>query len=114
MEASAPSSSLAGWLIGLRPLGDNSFLTHLATGRLILDAGAVPSADPYTFTAVGEPWVVQSWLVSLAYATAEQLAGLDGVRLLVGALSATLAGLAWTLLGRRTAWWSDFSWSLCS
>ena len=88
----------AGWLIGLRSLGDNSFLTHLATGRLILDTGGVPNADPYTFTAAGEPWVVQSWLVSLAYASAEQVAGLDGVRVLVGALAATLAGLAWTLL----------------
>ena len=41
---------------------------------------------------------MQSWLVSLAYATAEQVGGLDGVRLLVGALAAILAGLAWTLL----------------
>jgi hypothetical protein len=88
----------AGWVIGMRPLGDNSFLTHLATGRLILDTGHVPSADPYSFTAAGEPWVVQSWLVSVAYASAERLAGLDGVRVLVGLLAATLAGLAWTLL----------------
>jgi hypothetical protein len=88
----------AGWVIGLRPLGDNSFLTHLATGRLILDTGSVPSTDPYTFTAVGVDWVVQSWLVSVAYASAEALGGLDGVRVLVGVLAATLAGLAWTLL----------------
>ena len=38
--------------------------------------GVVPSADPYTFTARGEPWVVQSWLASSLYATAEQLGGL--------------------------------------
>jgi hypothetical protein len=88
----------AGWVIGLRPLGDNSFLTHLSTGRLILETGSVPSSDPYTFTAVGVPWVVQSWLVSVAYATAERLGGLDGVRVLVGAMAAILAGLAWTLL----------------
>ncbi len=88
----------AGWVIGLRPLSDNSFLTHLATGRLILDTGRVPSVDPYTFTATGEPWVVQSWLVSVLYATAERLGGLDGVRVLVGVLTAVLAGLAWTLL----------------
>ncbi len=88
----------AGWVIGMRPLHDNSFLTHLATGRLILDTGHVPSVDPYTFTAAGEPWVVQSWLVSVAYASAERLAGLDGVRVLVGVLAAILAGLAWTLL----------------
>jgi hypothetical protein len=88
----------AGWVIGLRPLGDNSFLTHLATGRLILDTGSVPSTDPYTFTAVGVPWVVQSWLVSVAYASAEVVGGLDGVRVLIGTMAAILAGLAWTLL----------------
>jgi hypothetical protein len=88
----------AGWTVGLRALTDNSFLTHLATGRLILDTGRVPSVDPYTFTAHGEPWVVQSWLVSVLYAAAEQLGGLDGVRILVGALTAILTGLAWTLL----------------
>ena len=89
---------VAGWVIGLRPLGDNSFLTHLATGRLILDTGRVPDVDPYTFTAQGEPWVVQSWLVSVAYAVAEQLGGLDGVRVLVGALAAALVAIGWTLL----------------
>ena len=90
----------AGLAIGLRPLSDNSFLTHLATGRIILDTGSVPSADPYTFTAAGEPWVVQSWLASLLYATAEAVGGLDAVRLVTGLLAALLAGLAWTLLRR--------------
>ena len=93
------SSWRPGWLIGLRPLGDNSFLTHLATGRLILDTGAVPSADPYTFTAEGEPWVVQSWLASVAYAhrraasAAWTAYGCSSER-----WPPTLAGLAWTLL----------------
>jgi hypothetical protein len=87
-----------GWVIGTRPLGDNSFLTHLATGRIILDAGGVPSHDPYTFTAAGEPWVVQSWLASLLYASAEQLGGLTAVRVVTGALAAVLAALAWALL----------------
>lgn len=89
---------LAGWIIGTRTLSDNSFLTHLATGRIILDTGGVPSADPYCFTAAGEPWVVQSWLASLLYATAEQVGGLGAVRVVTGALAAVLAALAWTLL----------------
>ena len=88
----------AGAAIGLRSLADNSFLTHLATGRLILDSGSVPSHDPYTFTAGGEAWVVQSWLASVLYATAERLGGLEGVRLLMGLVAAALAGLAWHLL----------------
>ncbi len=87
-----------GWVSGTRPLSDNSFLTHLATGRIILDTGSVPGHDPYTFTATGEPWVVQSWLASVLYAGAEQVGGLGAVRAITGVLAATLAALAWTLL----------------
>lgn len=87
----------AGVVLGLRPLHDNSFLTHLATGRLILDRGSVPHVDPYTFTAHGHPWVVQSWLVSVLYASAERLGGMDGVRLVVGALAGALTALCWRL-----------------
>ena len=94
---------LAGWVIGTRPLNDNSFLTHLATGRIILDTGSVPSHDPYSFTAAGEPWVVQSWLASALYATAERVAGLGAVRVLTGVLAVTVAALAWTLLRPATS-----------
>jgi len=88
----------AALLAELQPLRDNSFLTHLATGRLILDRGSVPTVDPYTFTAAGEPWVVQSWLVSVLYAGAERLGGLDAVRLLTAAITAVVAALGWRLL----------------
>lgn len=89
-----------GLLVGAGRLYDNSFLTHLATGRLILDQGGIPRVDPYSFTAGGEPWVVQSWLASVAYAGAEELGGLGAVRLLNGLLGATLGVLVWALTGR--------------
>ena len=89
--------SIAGLFIGLQPLRDNSFLTHLATGRLILDSGSVPTVDPYSFTAPGEPWTVQSWLASVGYAGAEDLLGLAGIRLLVGLTTAALCYLLWKL-----------------
>jgi hypothetical protein len=93
----AAALALAGFTIGTRALGDNSFLTHLATGRLILDQGAVPSVDPYTFTAAGEPWVVQSWLASLLYASVEELAGPGGIRIVIGVAFAALTAVAWAL-----------------
>jgi len=88
--------TLAGFLIGLQRLQDNSFLTHLATGRLILDNG-IPTTDPYSFTAAGEPWTVQSWLASTLYAVAEAVGGLGGVRILIGLTTALLAYLLWRL-----------------
>ncbi|MFZ6002384.1 MAG: hypothetical protein ACOYXM_00480 [Actinomycetota bacterium] len=92
---------VAGLVIGLRPLADNSFFTHLATGRIILDSGAVPSSDPYSFTAAGSPWLVQSWLASVLYAGAEKLGGATGLRLLAGLVAAGVTVLGWRLT--RTA-----------
>ena len=88
--------ALVALVLGLRPLSDNSFLTHVATGRLLLDGG-VPTADPYTFTAAGHPWVVQSWLASLGYGVVDRLAGGTGLLLLNGLLCAALTGLVWRL-----------------
>lgn len=77
-------------------LYDNSFLTHLATGRLIVD-GHIPRADPYTFTAAGEPWVVQSWLASGLYGLLDQLGGLGAIRLLMVVTCAALGAACWGL-----------------
>ncbi|HEX2575278.1 MAG TPA: hypothetical protein VHK88_02955 [Aquihabitans sp.] len=93
----AVALGVVGLRLGLAPLHDNSFLTHLATGRLILDEGGVPRTDPYSFTALGDPWTVQSWGASVLYAGIEQVAGLGGIRLVVGLCSALLAVLAWEL-----------------
>jgi hypothetical protein len=85
-----------GVAIGLVRLHDNSFLTHVATGRLILAHG-VPTTDPYTFTAHGHPWVVESWLASLLYALVERADGGHGLQLLHAALGGALGAVAWTL-----------------
>lgn len=88
------------WSAGMAafPLTDNSFFTHLATGRIILDEGRVPSTDPYTYTASGEPWTVQSWLASVAYAGAERLGSDVGLRVLV----LVVFGIAMTVLWELT------------
>ena len=87
------------WAAGIAsfPLNDNSFFTHLATGRIILDEGRVPSSDPYTFTAQGEPWTVQSWLASVAYAGSERLGGEIGLRTLVLLVFLVAATVLWRL-----------------
>jgi hypothetical protein len=95
-----------GTACGAHLLSDNSFLTHLATGRMILD-GHVPHGDPYSFTRAGTSWVVQSWLFSVMDAGLERALGAWAIRLflglIVGALMATIWRLsrpAVTLLGR--------------
>ncbi|MCX7619908.1 MAG: hypothetical protein N2037_03565 [Acidimicrobiales bacterium] len=90
-------AAIWGFAVGAQPFSDNSFFTHLATGRLILARGAVPSSDPYSFTAPGSDWVVQSWLVSWLYAFVEALTGALGLRVLVGLVSGIVGVLVWRL-----------------
>jgi hypothetical protein len=89
--------ALWGLAVGLVPLHDNSFLTHLATGRLIVAHGLVPTHDPYSFTAAGNGWVVESWLASLVYGAVERVAGSHGLQLLHAVVAAGLGALVWTL-----------------
>lgn len=107
-EAVAPSIGAVLWLLATAwgaaiasfSLTDNSFLTHLATGRLILESGSVPTVDPYTFTARGVPWTVQSWLPSVLYAGAERISGAAGIHAVVLALTAAAATLLWLTTDR--------------
>jgi hypothetical protein len=85
-----------GGAVGLERLHDNSLLTHVATGRLIAARG-VPTVDPYTFTAHGRPWVVESWLASVVYRPLDLAGHGHGLQLFHAALCALLAGLGWVL-----------------
>jgi hypothetical protein len=85
-----------GLWIGLQPLSDNSFLTHLATGRLIVDEG-IPRHDPFTFTAPGVDWVVQSWLMSTVYGLVDEWWGGHGLLFLNAAFTTALAVFAFRL-----------------
>jgi hypothetical protein len=84
-------------LIGLGPLNDNSFLTHLATGRIMWADHHIPHSDPYTFSTPGKGWVVQSWLASLFYGVSEHWWGPGGVLVLVAVSAAVVGAIVWTL-----------------
>ena len=77
-------------LVAARPLSDNSFLTHLATGRLILDSG-VPSENPFLFTGTGFP--VPSWWWSILLGVVEELGGATALRLLTAVVAGVLGAL---------------------
>ena len=90
--------ALAGFVVGARIISDNSLLTHLATGDLIVDRKQVPSTDPYSRLFSGESWTVQSWLASVLYSWSVRLGGDSMLRVLNGFLAwLTMAGL-WRLV----------------
>lgn len=83
-------------LVGARPLSDNSALTHIATGRVLLGDG-VPAANPFLYS--GGEFPIPSWWWSGALAVAESALGGAGIRLLTAA-TAALLGAALVRLAR--------------
>ncbi len=88
--------ALWGARIGAQPFHDNSFITHLSTGRLILE-GSFPREDIYSFTAQGEPWIVQSWLASVVFAALERVGDSATIHVATVLLTTALATMTWML-----------------
>ena len=47
---------------GLPLLADPDTHWHIAVGTWILEHGAVPDVDIYSFTFAGQPWIAKEWL----------------------------------------------------
>lgn len=91
----AAAAVAAGLLVyalsaGVLPLHNNDVWIHLTTGGLVLDEGAVPRTDRYSFTAEGNRYVAHEWLAAALYAAAERAAGIPGVLAAAKALPALL------------------------
>ena len=69
-------------------LNDGDTWSHVATGQWILQHGAVPRADPFSYTFAGAPWTAHEWLSEVLFALAFRAAGWSGVALLTGAAAA--------------------------
>ena len=87
--------------LGNRMLADPDTFWQIKVGQWILDNGAVPRADIFSFTLHGQPWISTQWLAQACYALAFSVAGWAGPVVLTAASIATaFALLAW-LLERR-------------
>jgi hypothetical protein len=85
--------ALFGMAVGSGRIGDNSMFVHIRTGMDLVAGRGIPRNDPYSFTAGGHAWVVQSWLPSWTYGWTERLGGFGWVAVEQGALLAVLAWL---------------------
>lgn len=77
-------------------LGDADTYWHLTIGRSILSTWQFPTADTYSFTVTGHPWVAQEWLSDVLFAAAWHLGGWTAM----AALAAAAAALALAFLTR--------------
>ena len=56
---------------------------HVAVGEKILATHRLPSADPYSFTVSGAPWMAYEWLGEVLLAAAARLGGVQALDLLL-------------------------------
>ena len=76
---------------------DPGALWHIVVGERILSQQELPSADDFSCTFAGEPWIAQQWLGECVLALLHRVGGLDTVLLATATL---LAGL-YTWVGHR-------------
>lgn len=82
-------------------LNDGDTYWHIAVGQWILDHGALPRVDIYSFTKQGEPWISTSWLAQILFAKAYDWAGWSGPVALAAFASAVTFALLAFYLGSR-------------
>jgi hypothetical protein len=87
-------------------LDDSDTWWHLATGRLIAERGAVPVADPFSFTAAGVPWINRQWLFDLGLYGLWRLGGDQAMILGAGALFVAAFACAYRLARHRLPAWA--------
>jgi hypothetical protein len=83
---------LFGFRLGVLAISDNSMLTHLRTGVDMVSGAGIPRVDPYSFTAGGSDWIVQSWVPEWTYGWLHRL---GGYRLVVLEQAVLIALVAW-------------------
>lgn len=86
-----------GW-VGL--LADADAGWHIRTGEYILDHGAVPRTDLFSYSKPGQPWYAWEWLSDVVMALLHRAWGLKGIVLIAGVLIAATS----TLLLRHLFW----------
>lgn len=69
---------------------DGDIFWHIATGRWILNHGAIPDQDIFSHTMAGASWTAHEWLAAVLFACTHDRAGWPGLLVLVAA-SASLA-----------------------
>jgi len=87
--------------LGHRLLNDPDSFWHLVIGRWMVEHGAVPRVDVFSFTMAGAPWIAKEWLSQLLYAGAHALGGWVAVVVLAAASTALAFGLLARFLSER-------------
>jgi hypothetical protein len=69
---------------------------HVRTGMHILETGAIPSTNTFSFTQPDEPWLCQQWWPGVLFAVVYAAAGVGGLIVLKALLAAAMFLVALT------------------
>ena len=86
-------------LVATLPTVDLAY--QLRAGAEILDGRGIPSADTWTFTAAGRPWLDQGWGAQAILAAIYEAGGWTGLAVFRAALVAVIFGLVLLAVRRR-------------
>jgi hypothetical protein len=93
------------FLLGCTPLRDFDIWWHLRTGQLILERGAVPMTDWYTYTNPTQPWIDLHWGFQILAALLYRMGGVDALLLAKAAVGAAAVAVGWAATGRALPPW---------
>lgn len=88
------------------PLQDTDFWWHLRTGELILERGAVPQVDLYSYTDWGQPWIDLHWGFQLFVTALYHIGGVNLLILVKAAILTVAVAVAWVAGGRNLPAWA--------
>ena len=84
----------------IAPMSTVDLTYHMRAGSEILATAVIPTADTWTFSVAGLPWVDQQWGAQVVFALTERIGGWTGIVLLRAALTGLVFACVY-LIGRR-------------
>lgn len=84
-------------------LAESDTFWQIRTGLLTMSNRAIPTLDPFSWTANGEPWTLNSWGFNVLIAIAYRVAGLPAVALATAAMALVALALALVLARMKGA-----------
>ena len=97
------AAALVGWSHGFTRMVNSDLWFHLAAGREIATAFAIPRVDPWSFTAAGQPWHNHEWLAGVFFYLWSRWLAVE-----------SLVFWQWLLLAATAAVWFDLARRFCA
>lgn len=99
-------AAIAGYssaLFAHQILNDADIYWHIKAGEWMLEQGAVPHTDPFSYTFGGAPWMAHEWLSEILMALAFEAGQWNGIVIFFGIVTALTFWLLAKQLSRQLA-----------